>query len=120
MGVGMKVLRASRELVETHYSEHVGRPFYPGLVEYVTSGPVVAMVWRGRNSIKAVRKLRGATDPVDAGPGTIRGDLAMDKTRNLCHASDSLEAAVREVGLWFQEKELVVWEPVVNRWLHGE
>ncbi|MEN6389030.1 MAG: nucleoside-diphosphate kinase [Syntrophomonas sp.] len=96
-----KMMQIDEELAGRHYAEHQGKPFFPGLVEFITSGPVVAMVWEGENAVAAVRKLMGATNPLDAAPGTIRGDLATVMSENLIHGSDSLEAAQREINLFF-------------------
>src|SRR5690606_14716317 len=89
------------------YAEHSARPFFAGLVEFITSGPVVALVLEGKNVIKTVRNINGATNPVDAAPGTIRGDLCMEVGRNIVHASDALETAQREIALWFTDEEIV-------------
>lgn len=91
------------EFAAVHYAEHVGRPYYPGLLELITSGPLVAMVLQGERAIEAVRALNGATDSVVAAPGTIRGDFSLSMRSNLVHASDSLESAARELALWFPE-----------------
>jgi nucleoside-diphosphate kinase len=96
-----KMMQIDAELAGRHYAEHQGKPFFPGLVEFISSGPVVAMVWEGENAVAAVRKLMGATDPLEAAPGTIRGDLAAVMSENLIHGSDSPEAAQREIGLFF-------------------
>jgi len=96
-----KMMQIDRELAGRHYAEHQGKPFFPELVEFICSGPVVAMVWEGENAVAAVRKLMGATNPLDAAPGTIRGDLAAIMSENLIHGSDSLEAAQREINLFF-------------------
>lgn len=96
-----KMMQIDEELAGRHYAEHQGKPFFPGLVEFISSGPVVAMVWEGENAVAAVRKLMGATDPLEAAPGTIRGDLAAVMSENLIHGSDSPEAAQREIGLFF-------------------
>ena len=116
--VAMKLVWPGRVLVEEHYREHLGRPFLPGLVQYVTSGPVMAMAWKGTGAIGAVRSLLGATDPLKAAPGTIRGDLGLEMGRNLVHASDGEAAAAREVGLWFREEEVVDWSPALGGWVH--
>jgi nucleoside-diphosphate kinase len=116
---GIKMVQAGRGLVESHYIEHKDRPFFDSLVSYVTSGPVVAMVWRGEAAVRTVRRLLGSTDPLEAAGGTIRGDLALSKVMNLCHASDSAESAAREVGLWFQPEELVEWRPALAAWTHS-
>jgi len=99
--VALEMRTISSELAAQHYAEHVGRPYYPGLVEFVTSGPLVAMVLEGHRAIEAVRLLNGATDSAVAAPGTIRGDLALSNSRNLVHASDSAVTAAREIDLWF-------------------
>ncbi len=97
----MKMMQITPELAEEHYAEHKGKPFFPGLVEFITSGPVVAMVWQGEKAVSAVRALMGATDPHAAAPGTIRGDLATVMSENLIHGSDSPAAAEREIKLFF-------------------
>jgi len=99
--VALEMRTISSELAAQHYAEHAGRPYYPGLVEFVTSGPLVAMVLEGHRAIEAVRLLNGATDSAVAAPGTIRGDLALSNSRNLVHASDSAVTAAREIDLWF-------------------
>ncbi len=104
---GMKLMTIDRDLAERHYAEHVGKPFFEPLVAFITSGPVVAMVWEGREAIKVARTMMGVTDPVDAVPGTIRGDLALSKEENVVHGSDSPRSAAREIALFFTEQELV-------------
>jgi nucleoside-diphosphate kinase len=104
---GMKLLAIDRDLAERHYAEHAGKPFFDDLVAFITSGPVVAMVWEGRAAITVARTMMGVTDPVDAAPGTIRGDLALSKEENVIHGSDGPESAVREIGLFFADAELV-------------
>ncbi|BAC07820.1 nucleoside-diphosphate kinase [Thermosynechococcus vestitus] len=116
--VGLKLMRVSRELAEQHYGEHKDKPFFPGLVNFITSGPVVAMVWEGRGVIANARKLIGATNPLNAEPGTLRGDFAVDVGRNVIHGSDSPENAEREINLWFQTQELVPWEPALTSWVY--
>eukprot|EP00092_Neocalanus_flemingeri_P000771 GFUD01000820.1.p1 GENE.GFUD01000820.1~~GFUD01000820.1.p1 ORF type:complete len:185 (-),score=57.88 GFUD01000820.1:81-635(-) len=115
--VAIKLLHASQDLLELHYEEHKERPFFPALVEYMGSGPVAAMVWEGKGVVKGGRSLLGATNPTEAAPGTIRGDLAMETGRNLCHASDSDVAARREIKLWFND-EWVRWEADLAKWIH--
>jgi nucleoside-diphosphate kinase len=115
--VGMKLLQMSDELAADHYAVHRERPFYQSLVEYITSGPVVAMVWQGKDAISAARATMGATNPVDAAPGTIRGDLGMEIGRNLVHGSDSPENAAKEVTLFFVEDELVAWTRDSDEWI---
>lgn len=115
--VGMKFMQMSRELAEQHYGIHKGRPFYEALVDYITSGPIVAMVWEGKEAIAAARATMGATNPVSATPGTIRGDFGMEIGRNLVHGSDSVENGVKEVALFFRDEELVSWQRVTDSWI---
>jgi nucleoside-diphosphate kinase len=105
--VGVKTLQPSRELAETHYAVHRERPFFGDLVSFITSGPVVAMVWEGPEIIIVTRTMIGATNPRAAAPGTIRGDLATETGTNLVHGSDSLETAASEIALWFRPEELL-------------
>ena len=114
--VGLKQLTPSRELAEQHYGVHKERPFFAGLVDFITSGPVVAMVWEGDGVIASARKLIGATKPLEAEPGTIRGDLAVNIGRNVIHGSDAPETAQFEIGLWFQPSELSEWTPSDQGW----
>ncbi|NJO78989.1 MAG: nucleoside-diphosphate kinase [Cyanobacteria bacterium RM1_2_2] len=116
--VGLKVMQVSRELAEQHYAVHKERPFFPGLVNFITSGPLVAMVWQGDGVIASARKLIGATNPLTAEPGTIRGDFGVSIGRNLIHGSDALETAQQEIKLWFKDEELVNWEPAITPWLY--
>ncbi len=116
--VGLKLLNVSRELAETHYGVHRERPFFPSLVEFITSGPVVAMVWEGEGVIASARKIIGATNPLNAEPGTIRGDFGVNVGRNLIHGSDAPETAQQEVSLWFKDEELVSWQPTLMSWIH--
>ncbi|MBG1270381.1 nucleoside-diphosphate kinase [Nostoc sp. WHI] len=116
--VGLKFLKVSRELAEQHYDVHKERPFFAGLVEFITSAPVVAMVWEGDGVIAAARKIIGATNPLTAEPGTIRGDLGINIGRNLIHGSDAQETAQQEIALWFKDEELVNWQPHLTPWLH--
>jgi nucleoside-diphosphate kinase len=115
--VGLKFVKVSKELAEQHYDVHRERPFFPGLVEFITSAPVVAMVWQGEGVVAAARKIIGATNPLTAEPGTIRGDFGISIGRNLIHGSDAIETAQREIALWFKEEELVSWEPHLKPWL---
>ncbi len=114
--VGLKQLTPSKALAEKHYGVHKDRPFFSGLVDFITSGPVVAMVWEGEGVIASARKLIGATKPLEAEPGTIRGDLAVNIGRNVIHGSDGSDTAVFEINLWFQENELVDWDPSDQAW----
>ena len=115
--VGMKFLQMTEELAGRHYGVHKERPFYDILVEYITSGPVVAMVWEGNDAIAAARATMGGTKPVEAAPGTIRGDFGMDIGRNLVHGSDSPENGKKEVGFFFSPEELVDWSRDTDRWI---
>ncbi|MFN5466036.1 MAG: nucleoside-diphosphate kinase [Cyanobacteriota bacterium] len=114
--VGLKQLTPTRELAENHYGVHRERPFFAGLVTFITSGPVVAMVWEGEGVIAAARLMIGATKPLEAAPGTIRGDLAMDIGRNVIHGSDGADTAAFEIGLWFSPSELSEWTPADHSW----
>jgi nucleoside-diphosphate kinase len=115
--VGMKFLQMTEELASQHYAVHKERPFYSSLVEYITSGPVVAMVWEGNDAIAAARSTMGGTKPVEAAPGTIRGDFGMEIGRNLVHGSDSPENGKKEVSLFFSPEELVDWGRDTDRWI---
>lgn len=115
--VAAKFMTVSRDLAETHYAVHKGKPFYAGLIDYITSAPVMAMVWEGPNAIVAIRQTMGATKPYEAAPGSIRHDFALETGRNLTHASDSVENGAAEVGLWFKPEELVNWTRDVDKWI---
>ena len=112
-----KLIQIDEALANRHYAEHVGKPFFDGLVDFITSGPVMAMVVEGVNAVEAVRSTMGSTNPQDAAPGTIRGDLAVSIGMNLIHGSDSEESAVREIGLFFSSGELLVYSRDVDRWI---
>lgn len=105
-------------MLEKHYADLSSRPFFPGLVEYMSSGPVLAMVWEGLNVVKTGRQILGATNPADSAPGTIRGDLCIQVGRNIIHGSDAVESANKEIALWFNEKELVSWSPATENWIY--
>ncbi len=115
--VGMKLMRITEELAGRHYAEHREKPFFRGLVEFITSAPVVAMVWEGPGVVAMVRAMMGATNPANAAPGTIRGDLAVSFGMNVIHGSDSPESAEREVSLFFGDGELVPWERTIDAWV---
>lgn len=115
---GAKLMQIPTELAEEHYGEHKERPFFGELVEFITSGPVFAMVWEGENVILTARQMMGATNPKDAAPGTIRGDFAVTVGKNMIHGSDSAESAEREIGLFFKEDELVSYEKTMNSWVN--
>ena len=104
--VALKLCRMTREMAERHYAEHAGKPFFASLVEFITSGPIVAMIVEGENAIKAVRTMMGATNPLDSAPGTIRGDFALTMSNNVIHGSDGPESAVRETATFFSAAEI--------------
>ncbi|NLI11564.1 nucleoside-diphosphate kinase [Pelotomaculum propionicicum] len=116
--VGLKMLRISREMAEKHYGEHAGKPFFESLVGFITSGPVVAFVIEGKDAVSAARDMMGATNPLKAAPGTIRGAYGIDIGRNIIHGSDSLESAAREISLFFKEEELVEYSREVDGWIY--
>ncbi len=114
---GLKLMQVSRELAERHYGEHQGKPFYEGLVSYITSGPVVVAVFEGPNAVSIIRTTMGATNAAQAAPGTIRGDFAIEIGRNLIHGSDSPESAAREVDLFFGSDGVLSYERDIDRWI---
>ncbi len=116
--VGSKLMQISNDLAETHYSEHKERPFFGELVDFITSGPVFAMVWEGEDVIKTARTMMGATNPQDAAPGTIRGDFGVTVGKNIIHGSDSPESAEREINLFFKEEELVSYTKQDDTWIY--
>lgn len=116
--VGAKLMQISNELAEQHYGEHKERPFFGELVDFITSGPVFAMVWEGENVISTARSMMGATNPKDSAPGTIRGEYAATVGKNIIHGSDSPESAEREIGLFFKEEELVDYSKLINEWIY--
>ncbi|WNS74032.1 nucleoside-diphosphate kinase [Bacillus sp. DTU_2020_1000418_1_SI_GHA_SEK_038] len=116
--VGGKLMSISKELAEQHYGEHKERPFFGELVDFITSGPVFAMVWEGENVIATARQMMGATNPKDAAPGTIRGDFAATVGKNIIHGSDSPASAEREIGLFFNQAELVEYSKLMNEWIN--
>ncbi|MEM9816552.1 MAG: nucleoside-diphosphate kinase [Cyanobacteria bacterium P01_D01_bin.6] len=118
--VGMKLMAVSRELAEKHYDVHKDKPFFGGLVSFITSSPVVAMVWEGDSVVASARTLIGATNPISSAPGTIRGDFGITIGRNLIHGSDAVETAQREIALWFDEAELASWTPAAKGWLYED
>ncbi|MBA4602549.1 nucleoside-diphosphate kinase [Thermoactinomyces mirandus] len=115
--VGAKLITVSRDLAEQHYAEHKEKPFFGELVDFITSGPVFAMVWQGQNIIATARQMMGKTNPSDALPGTIRGDYGVNVSMNIVHGSDSPESAEREIALWFEKSELNNYEKTINRWI---
>ena len=115
--VGLKLLQVSSDLAARHYAEHLGKSFYEGLLRYITSGPVVVACVEGTSAVQMVRNAVGVTNPLNAAPGTIRGDLALDIGRNLIHASDAPETADRELALWFTAGELASYPRETDRWI---
>ena len=115
--IGAKFIWVSKELAEAHYAEHKGKGFYDGLISYITSAPVMAMVWEGPNAVVAIRQTVGSTKPWEAAPGTIRHDFALEVGRNLIHASDKPETGERETALWFKKEELVEWSRSIDAWV---
>ncbi|MGG3450035.1 MULTISPECIES: nucleoside-diphosphate kinase [Bacillaceae] len=116
--VGAKLMHVSRETAEKHYGEHKERPFFGELVDFITSGPVFAMVWEGENVIATARQMMGATNPKDAAPATIRGDYAVSVGKNIIHGSDSPESAAREIGIFFKEEELTHYQKSGSEWVY--
>ncbi|EST56052.1 nucleoside diphosphate kinase [Brevibacillus panacihumi W25] len=115
--VGAKLMTVSRELAEKHYAEHKERPFFGELVDFITSGPVFAMVWQGNNVIANARSMMGKTNPADAASGTIRGDFATSVGMNIIHGSDSPESAEREIALWFSNDEVLAYDKTIQAWI---
>jgi len=116
--VGMKLMNVPTVLAQNHYGEHKGKPFFEGLVKHITSGPIIAMVWQGKNAIQIARNTIGATSPADAAAGSIRGDLALDIGRNIVHGSDSSASALREINLFFSQEELLPgWPKCTDKWV---
>jgi nucleoside-diphosphate kinase len=116
--VGMKFMKLPQQLVETHYEPHKGKPFYPGLVKFMTSSPVVVLALEAKDAIVVARKMMGATFGSKAEPGTIRGDFGVSNSFNLIHGSDSPESASRELGLFFKPEELSGWQPAIKNWIY--
>ena len=115
--VGLKLIRVDAVLAERHYDAHRAKPFFGGLVDFITSAPLVALALQGPNAISVVRAINGATRPHEAAPGTIRGDFALETAQNIVHASDGPEAAASELALWFTAEELLDYERDVDRWV---
>lgn len=116
--IGLKMMSVSRELAEKHYDVHRDKSFFGSLVAFIVSAPVVAMVWEGEGVVASARKIIGATNPLSAEPGTIRGDYGISIGRNLIHGSDAVETAQREIALWFEESELNNWEGALQSWIY--
>ncbi len=117
--VGLKLVQVDRALAERHYAVHRAKPFFEGLVEFITSGPLVALALEGPNAIAVIRATNGATRPWEAAPGTVRGDFALEVAQNIVHASDGPETAVTELALWFRPEELVDYGREIDRWVVG-
>lgn len=115
---GAKLMQIPKELAEQHYAEHKEKPFFGELVEFITSGPVFAMVWEGENVILTARQMMGTTNPKDAMPGTIRGDFAIISGKNIIHGSDSQKSAEREINLFFKPEELSVYSKLIQNWIY--
>lgn len=115
--IGLKLMQVDEALADRHYAEHVGKPFFAGLRDFITSSPLVAAVFEGEGAVQIARSTMGATNPADAAPGTIRADFAVDLGRNVVHGSDSPESGEREASLFFDEAELVSWERDSERWI---
>lgn len=116
--VGAKLMQVSQALAETHYGEHKEKPFFGELVDFITSGPVFAMVWEGENAINIARTMIGATNPAEASPGSVRGDFGVTVGKNVIHGSDSKESAEREINLFFNENELVAYDKQDHSWIY--
>ncbi|KAK3308760.1 nucleoside diphosphate kinase [Chaetomium strumarium] len=116
--VALKLVTPGKEHLEKHYADLSSKPFFKGLVEYMNSGPIVAMVWEGLDAVKTGRAMLGATNPLASAPGTIRGDFCLQMGRNVCHGSDSVESANKEIALWFKEEELLSWQSAQQAWLY--
>ena len=116
--VAMKMMQASEELLEMHYAHLSSQPLFHDLIKYMASGPVLPMVWEGSNVIHTARVMLGETDPKESAPGTIRGDYCIHVSRNICHGSDSVESAEKEIMLWFTESELICWTLAATEWIY--
>jgi len=115
--VGMKMIRMDSELAKSHYSDHVEKPFFPALMAFITSGPIIALALEGPNCVQALRNLMGTTNPIEATPGSIRGDLGLSVGNNLIHGSDSEESAVKELGIFFKKDELFEYKRSIDDWI---
>ena len=115
--VGLRLLRVDKAMARRHYAEHIGKPFFDGLVAYITSSPIIAAVFEGNGAVRAVRQTMGATRPTEAAPGTIRADFGLEVGRNLVHGSDSVESAKREIGIFFEGERLYSWRRDADPWI---
>ena len=118
--VAMKMMHASEELLKEHYGALSEKVFFPGIIKYMNSGPVVPMVWEGLNIVKTGRVMLGETNPAASAPGTIRGDFGIQVGRNICHGADAVESANKEIALWFKDEELVKWDPITLSWVYED
>merc|ERR1712215_485937 len=118
--VTMKFMQADEELLKKHYEDLSAKPFFPGLIKYMGSGPVVPMVWQGAGVVKTGRVMLGETNPKDSKPGTIRGDYCITVGRNIIHGSDAVESANHEIGLWFRDEDICDWKPAQEDWVYGD
>ncbi|WMT27427.1 nucleoside-diphosphate kinase [Bacillus aerius] len=116
--VGAKLMSIPKEVAETHYGEHKEKPFFGELVDFITSGPVFAMVWQGEQVVDVTRQIIGKTNPKEALPGTIRGDYGLTVGKNIIHGSDSPESAEREINLFFKQEELTNWDQTISSWIY--
>ena len=116
--VAAKLMIIPKDVAENHYGEHQGKPFFPSLISYITSGPVFAMVWEGENAVTICRNMMGKTKPLESAPGTIRGDYCLVTGLNIIHGSDSPESAAREIGIFFKPEELVEYTKDSDKWLY--
>ncbi|KAH6845541.1 nucleoside diphosphate kinase [Chaetomium sp. MPI-CAGE-AT-0009] len=116
--VALKLVSPGKEHLEKHYSDLSSKPFFKDLVNYMNSGPIVAMVWEGLDAVKTGRAMLGATNPLSSAPGTIRGDLCLQMGRNVCHGSDSVESANKEIALWFKDEDLIQWDSAQKAWIY--
>ncbi|KAL4470258.1 hypothetical protein ABPG74_011869 [Tetrahymena malaccensis] len=116
--VSMKFTQPTKELLEEHYADLKQKGFFPSLIAYMLSGPVVPMVWEGKDVVKQGRQMLGQTNPLASLPGSIRGDFSIDIGRNICHGSDSVESAQKEIALWFKENELTQWKSSTHEWVY--
>jgi nucleoside-diphosphate kinase len=116
--VALKQMLPSEDLLKEHYADLSQKGFFAGLIQYMKSGPVVAMVWEGKGVVLTGRKMLGETNPLNSNPGTIRGDFCIDIGRNICHGSDSVESAKREIGLWFKPEEVCEWKSHSHEWIY--
>ncbi|MDG4656098.1 nucleoside-diphosphate kinase [Ectobacillus antri] len=116
--VGAKLMQVTKETAELHYAEHKERPFFGELVDFITSGPVFAMVWQGEGVIATARQMMGKTNPKEAAPGTVRGDFGVTVGKNIIHGSDSAESAEREIAIFFKEEELVSYTKLMDEWVY--